>query len=108
MVCSLTLINSILQASLTQAVPQVGLIVSLEHENHCIVYVQKVSFTNPIQEHTGTMLGLNMAVNSTIRSFAPTIGGMMMAAYGFSSIGALGVVCNIVTLVIVRMLRITS
>ena len=108
MVCSLTLINSILQASLTQAVPQVGLVVSLEDENHCIVYVQKVSVTNPIQEHTGTMLGLNMAVNSTIRSFAPTIGGMMMAAYGFSSIGALGVVCNIVTLVIVRMLRITS
>ena len=72
------------------------------------LYVQKVTVTNPIQEHTGTMLGLNMAVNSTIRSFAPTIGGMMMAAYGFSSIGALGVVCNIVTLVIVRMLRITS
>ena len=70
--------------------------------------MQEVSVTNPIQEHTGTMLGLNMAVNSTIRSFAPTIGGMMMAAYGFSSIGALGVVCNIVTLVIVRMLRITS
>ena len=108
MVCSLTLINSILQASLTQAVPQVGLVVSLEDENHCIIYVQKVTVTNPIQEHTGTMLGLNMAVNSTIRSFAPTIGGMMMAAYGFSSIGALGVVCNIVTLVIVRMLRITS
>ena len=54
------------------------------------------------------MLGLNMAVNSTIRSLAPTIGGMMMASYGFSSIGALGVVCNIITLVIVRMLRITS
>ena len=70
--------------------------------------VQKVSVTNPLQEHTGTMLGLNMAVNSTIRSFAPTIGGMMMAAYGFSSIGALGVVCNIITLIIVRMLRITS
>ena len=49
MVCSLTLINSILQASLTQAVPQVGLIVSLEDENHCIVYVQKVSFTNGSQ-----------------------------------------------------------
>jgi len=81
MVCSLTLINSILQASLTRAVPQV---------------------------HTGTMLGLNMAVNSTIRSLAPTIGGVMMAAYGFSSIGALGVVCNIVTLAIVRMLRITN
>ena len=61
-----------------------------------------------LQEHTGTMLGLNMAVNSTIRSLAPTIGGMMMAAYGFSSIGALGVVCNIATLVIVRTLRITS
>jgi len=78
MVCSLTLINSILQASLTQAVPQ---------------------------EQTGTMLGLNMAVNSTIRAFAPTLGGMMMASWGFSSIGRLGVVCNLTVLLIIKMLK---
>ena len=106
MVCSLTLINSILQASLTQAVPQVCFLFV------CCGQFQTMStflmYYTHLQEHTGTMLGLNMAVNSTIRSLAPTIGGMMMAAYGFSSIGALGVVCNIVTLIIVRMLRITS
>ena len=44
MVCSLTLINSILQASLTQAVPQVGLVVSLEDENHFIVCAESISY----------------------------------------------------------------
>ena len=101
MVCSLTLINSILQASLTQAVPQVEWSFVF-----CVVddsTLLKKRLFNYFQEHTGTMLGLNMAVNSTIRSLAPTIGGMMMAAYGFSSIGALGAVCNVGTLLIVRM-----
>ena len=71
LVCALCLVNSILTASLTKAVDK---------------------------SNTGTMLGLNMAVNSSIRSFAPTVGGLMMSNYGFASLGYLGVFCNIVAL----------
>lgn len=39
---------------------------------------------------TGVMLGMNMAVNSLIRTISPTIGGIMLSAYGFPSIGYLG------------------
>merc|ERR1712123_109299 len=52
MVCSLSLINSILQSSLTKSVP------------------------------------------SSIRTVAPTIGGSMMANFGYPSIGHLGMGCN--------------
>ena len=51
MVCSLTLINSILQASLTQAVPQVGLVVSLKDENHCIVCAESISYKSYLGAH---------------------------------------------------------
>ncbi|KAK6960389.1 solute carrier family 22 member 18 [Biomphalaria glabrata] len=50
---------------------------------------------------TGAMLGLSMAVNSLIRSLSPTIGGYMLASYGFESFGYLGfVTCMAVTLVL--------
>ncbi|KAK6187074.1 hypothetical protein SNE40_006322 [Patella caerulea] len=50
---------------------------------------------------TGAMIGLNMAVNSLVRTVSPTIGGYMFAAYGFPSFGYFGsVVCFIVTLVL--------
>ncbi|KAH9496649.1 hypothetical protein Btru_009937 [Bulinus truncatus] len=50
---------------------------------------------------TGAMLGLSMAVNSLIRSLSPTIGGYMLAKYGFESFGYLGfVTCLAVTLVL--------
>ncbi|XP_069105931.1 LOW QUALITY PROTEIN: solute carrier family 22 member 18-like [Argopecten irradians] len=39
---------------------------------------------------TGAMLGLNMAVNSLIRSLSPTIGGILLKYYGFAAFGYLG------------------
>merc|ERR1719348_1064 len=77
LVCSLSLINSILQSSLTKVVPS---------------------------NQTGTMLGLNMAVHSTIRTVAPTVGGAMMANLGYPSIGHLGMLCNMVVLILLKML----
>jgi len=77
MVCSLSLINSILQSSLTKAVPS---------------------------SQTGTMLGLNMAVHSTIRTIAPTVGGAMMASLGYPSIGHLGMFCNMLVLILLKVL----
>jgi len=72
LVCSLSLINSILQSSLTKVVPV---------------------------NQTGTMLGLNMAVHSVIRTVAPTLGGLMMASsLGYPSIGYLGMACSGVVL----------
>ena len=38
----------------------------------------------------GAMLGVNMAVNSLIRTVSPTIGGYMLNSLGFSSFGYLG------------------
>merc|ERR1719400_453735 len=67
LVCSLSLINSILQSSVTKVVPA---------------------------SSTGTMLGLNMAVHSVIRTLSPSVGALIMSTYGYSSIGYLGVVCN--------------
>ena len=78
LVCSLSLINSILQSKVTKVVPS---------------------------SSTGTMLGLNMAVHSVIRSVSPSVGALMMASYGYSSIGYLGMVCN---LVVLGLLRISS
>merc|ERR1712029_1185987 len=67
LVCSLSLINSILQSSVTKVVPA---------------------------SSTGTMLGLNMAVHSVISTLSPSVGALIMSTYGYSSIGYLGVVCN--------------
>jgi len=80
MVCSLSLINSILQSSLTKAVPS---------------------------NQTGTMLGLNMAVHSTIRTVAPTIGGAMMSSLGYPSIGHLGMGCNGLVLILLKIIDIS-
>ncbi|KAL3889099.1 hypothetical protein ACJMK2_001455 [Sinanodonta woodiana] len=43
-------------------------------------------------EHTdtGAMLGLNMAVNSLIRTMSPTVGGIMLSSYGFPIFGYFG------------------
>merc|ERR1712029_232399 len=76
LVCSLSLINSILSSTVTKVVPP---------------------------SSTGTMLGLNMAVNSVIRSFSPSIGALMMSNYGYSSIGYLGVVCNSLVLIMLKL-----
>ena len=46
------------------------------------------------------MLGLNMAVHSTIRTIAPTAGGAMMANLGYPSIGHLGMLCNMFVLIL--------
>ncbi|XP_076083439.1 solute carrier family 22 member 18-like [Mytilus galloprovincialis] len=39
---------------------------------------------------TGVMLGLNMAVNSFIRSLSPTVGGYLLQYFGFPVFGYLG------------------
>ncbi|KAK3087813.1 hypothetical protein FSP39_010977 [Pinctada imbricata] len=49
---------------------------------------------------TGAMLGLNMAVNSLIRSVSPTIGGYLLKGFGFSSFGYLGFVTLSISTVI--------
>ncbi|KAL5013836.1 hypothetical protein ScPMuIL_008106 [Solemya velum] len=55
---------------------------------------------------TGAMLGLNMAVNSLIRSVSPTIGGIMLSKFGFASFGYLGfVMTGLVTCIIFLKLR---
>ena len=51
---------------------------------------------------TGSVLGLNMAVHSAIRSFAPTLGGHMVQTYGFASLGFLGIICNLLVLVLMK------
>merc|ERR1719273_1739321 len=73
--CSLCLINSIVTASITKAVPR---------------------------SDTGSVLGLNMAVHSAIRSLAPTLGGHMVQTYGFFSLGMLGVACNLLVLALLK------
>merc|ERR1712117_287973 len=77
LVCSLSLVNSILSSTVTKVVPS---------------------------SSTGTMLGLNMAVNSVIRSVSPSVGALMMSSYGYSSIGYLGVVCNTIVLLMLKFL----
>lgn len=79
MVFSLSLINSVISSTLTKVVPS---------------------------SDTGSILGVNMAVNSVIRALAPSIGGWMMAKHGFAAIGLLGVVCNVVVLVIAKFIHI--
>ncbi|WAR17334.1 S22AI-like protein [Mya arenaria] len=43
---------------------------------------------------TGSMLGLNMASNSLIRTVSPTVGGIMLQSLGFSSFGFLGFISS--------------
>ena len=89
--CSMCLIHSILTATLTNAAPK---------------------------DSTGQMLGMNMAVHSAIRSFAPSIGGttnfnsslsvfqyvlslclgFLIAHYGLAAIGGVGIAANILAL----------
>jgi len=45
-------------------------------------------------EHTGSILGFSMAINSLMRSISPTLGGIMFQVYGFKSFGLLGAFCN--------------
>ena len=94
--CSMCLIHSILTATLTNAAPK---------------------------DSTGQMLGMNMAVHSAIRSFAPSIGGttkvlissllflscnvlsmllgFLIAHYGLAAIGGVGIVANILALAMI-------
>lgn len=75
LVFSLSLVNSVLNSTITK----------------------KVSSTQ-----TGTILGINMAINSMIRTFAPTLGGLLLSNYGFRSIGLLGAGFNAAVLIITR------
>lgn len=53
------------------------------------------ALTHTVSESdTGAMLGLNMAVNSLVRTFSPTLGGYLLGTYGFSSFGYFGVVVS--------------
>lgn len=74
--CALCLVNSILTAAVTKTVPK---------------------------GQTGTMLGLNMAVHSVIRTVAPTVGGFLLNSYGFESLGYMGVACNLAVLGMLNM-----
>ncbi|XP_022337784.1 solute carrier family 22 member 18-like [Crassostrea virginica] len=57
-------------------------------------------------QDTGAMLGLNMAVNSLIRSVSPTVGGFLLKSYGFQSFGYLGfVMLTISTIILFIKLR---
>jgi len=79
LVCSLSLMNSILQSSITKSVTP---------------------------DKTGTMLGLNMAVNSVIRTFSPTVGGIMLSSsLGYHSIGYLGMICSACNLITIKYFR---
>ena len=46
------------------------------------------------EEATGTALGLNMASNSVIRTFSPSLGGYLYAWLGYPCFGLLGFVMN--------------
>jgi len=76
LVFSLALVNSVISSTLTKSVSD---------------------------GDTGTMLGINMAVNSVIRALAPTVGGWMLASYGFASIGLLGAACNLLVLLLIQL-----
>ena len=46
------------------------------------------------QEDTGFALGLSFATHALIRTMTPTIGGILLSRYGYTSFGGLGfVVC---------------
>jgi len=49
----------------------------------------------------GAMLGMNMAVNSLIRTVSPTVGGIMLSTYGFPSIGYLGFINSVLVTIYV-------
>ncbi|XP_071109806.1 solute carrier family 22 member 18-like [Haliotis cracherodii] len=76
----------------------VPLIVGLMAQNVII----SSSLTRTVADaDTGAMLGLNMAVNSLVRSVSPTIGGYMMENVGFTSLGYFGFLTNaVVTLIL--------
>jgi len=76
MVCALCLVNSVLTAAITKA---------------------KVA-----PRGTGTLLGLNMAAHSAIRTAAPSLGGALVAYGGLSAIGYLGVLCHIAALPLIK------
>jgi OCT family organic cation transporter-like MFS transporter 18 len=46
------------------------------------------------EKDTGTVLGLNMASNSMVRLFSPTLGGYIYSMVGFFGFGMLGFVMN--------------
>ncbi|XP_062568913.1 solute carrier family 22 member 18-like [Saccostrea cucullata] len=57
-------------------------------------------------QDTGAMLGLNMAVNSLIRTISPTVGGYLLKQYGFQSFGYLGfIMLTIATIILFIKLR---
>ena len=46
---------------------------------------------------TGQILGLNMAVHSSIRAISPTIGGYLLSTYGLMSLGGVGIISTLIT-----------
>ncbi len=82
MTCGLCLVNSVITAAITK----------LNDED--------VGAEGDGEKRSGTLLGLNMAVHSVIRTAAPMLGGHMVASYGFESIGYLGVACHLASLLL--------
>ncbi|KAL8584182.1 hypothetical protein ACOMHN_034868 [Nucella lapillus] len=55
------------------------------------------ALTHTVSEgDTGAMLGLNMAVNSLVRTFSPTLGGYLLNRFGFPSFGYFGVIVSLI------------
>ncbi|KAH3709493.1 solute carrier family 22 member 18-like [Dreissena polymorpha] len=57
---------------------------------------------------TGSMLGLNMASNSLIRTVSPTIGGYMLQAFGFPSFGYLGFLLSLIVTIILFKIKVLT
>ena len=52
-------------------------------------------------EDTGFVLGVSFATHSLIRTVAPTIGGLLLSRFGYTSFGGLGVlVCSATALIL--------
>ncbi|CAH1774902.1 unnamed protein product, partial [Owenia fusiformis] len=56
-------------------------------------------------EDTGAMLGLNMAVNSLIRTVSPTVGGIMLNTWGYPSFGYVGFVASSLVFIYLYFIR---
>ena len=65
---------------------------------HCIITGCLTKVVHP--SSTGQVLGLNMAIHSSIRAISPTIGGYLISSYGLASLGGLGFISALITFIL--------
>jgi len=65
---------------------------------HCIITGCLTKVFHP--SSTGQVLGLNMAIHSSIRAISPTIGGYLILTYGLTSLGGLGFISALITFIL--------